>query len=63
MASERASEPSEQASEQARSARNRRYYLAHQAEIIRKRDERQKLAAIDEFVGETLGESDSGLSD
>ena len=51
--SEQASEPSEQASEQARSARNRRYYLAHQAEIIRKRDERARLADIDAFVNES----------
>jgi len=44
---------SEQASEQARSARNRRYYLTHQAEIIRKREERLKLADIDAFVDES----------
>ena len=50
QASEQASETSEQASEQARSARNRRYYLAHQAAIVRKREERLKLAAIDAFV-------------
>ena len=49
---DRKAEASE-SSEQARSARNRRYYLAHQAEIVRKRDERLKLAAIDAFVDET----------
>ena len=45
--SERASETSER---ELRSARNRRYYLAHQAEINRKRMERARLAEIDAFV-------------
>ena len=53
MPSEQASETSEQASEQARSARNRRYYLAHQAEIVRKREERARLAEIDAFLNES----------
>ena len=50
---DRKAEPSEQASEQARSARNRRYYLTHQTEIVRKRGERLKLSAIDAFVNES----------